>query len=414
MLVDLFRKIYKTLNTRVVHGVQKEVMPISEQKAILSAFPEPKDDYERSFYKYQCFCRYCYYKKNWMLVLYNLGAMVIYPFAFFLFKKRGASKKKSEISYDAVVENVPRLRNDDVIPEELAASFETVKEIEALDYMSGYLCPKAVEICRILKKRYFWSFYFRMIVMIKLALFSQYLYDYNPKNIVFYSVEREFSGPLQTLLCEQEGAKYIAFMHGDYLYALTFAFQKYSHYYTWDEAYNRMFREVKCDCPMSVYRPKKLSGIAKKLDDHECKYFATYYFSAENREKAERIHAVFQSFAKRGLRCKIRPHPRFSDIPMLQEVFADMDMEDTKNYSLADSITDSVYTIGLNTTVLSEAFFSGKKVVIDDISSPEEYLELKDKQYIMLKREHVLLSALVSEITACNKYDSSYLFCKEC
>lgn len=410
MLVDFLKRIYKKLNTDVVHGVQQKVMPLDEQKKFLASFPEPKDVYERSFYKFQCFCEYCYYKKKWMLILYNLGAMVLCPFVFAVFKKRGAKQVKSEVSYDAVVENVPRLRNEDVIPEELAASFNTVKEIEELDYMSGYLTPKAAEICKNLRKRYFWQFYFRTIVMIKLALFSRYLYEYNPKKIAFYSVEREFSGPLQTLLCEQEGAEYICFMHGDYLYSLAFAFQKYSHYYIWDDVYNRMFLDLKCDCPMTVYQPKKLSGIAKKLDEHECSYFATYYFSAETREQALKIKEAFLVFEKRGLRCKIRPHPRFSDIAMLSEVFAETEIEDPKNYSLADSITDSVYTVGLNTTVLSQAYFSGKKVAIDDVSAPSEYQELKDRQYIMLNRPHELLSDIVGELADSCPYDESYCF----
>lgn len=410
MFIEFVKRIYKKLNVGVVHNVNNVTMPLEEQKQFFAAFPDPKDVYERSYFKFKCFCKFCYYKKNWMLVLYNLGAMVLFPLVFCVMKKRGTKKVKTTEVYDAVVENVPRLRNNDFLPDELTASFHRIKEIENLDYMSGYLIPSAVEICKVLRKRYFWHFYFRMIVMIKLALFSMYLYEYNPGKIVFYSVEREFSGPLQTLLCEKEGSEYVCVMHGDYLYSLSFAFQKYSHYYTWDEAYNRMFLDVKCECPMTVYMPKKLSGIAEKLDEHDCKYFATYYFSAETREKAEKIRVVFATFEKYGLRCKIRPHPRFSDIPMLREVFAGTDMEDTGSYTLADSITDSVYTIGLNTTVLSQAYFSGKKVVIDDISSYDEYAELKDKQYIMLSRPHVRLSNLIQTVDDGVGYDETYRF----
>ena len=410
MLVNLVKRIYQKLNRGVVHGATKEVMPIQDQKAFAAAFPVPRDDYERSFFKFQCFCEFCYYKKKWMLVMYNICAMFLYPIVFMMLKKQGKNKKKSNVSYDGVFENVPRLRNDDVIPDELVASVQSVKEIESLDYMSSFLCPNAIAICKELKKRYFRHFYFRIIVMIKLALFSKYLYEYNPKKIAFYSVEREFSGPLQTMLCEQEGAEYISFMHGDYLYSLCFAFQKYSHYYTWDEAYNKMFRQLRCDCPMTVYKPKKLNGIAKKLDEHECPFFATYYFSAESRACAEKIHEVFEAFDKHNLRCKIRPHPRFSDIPMLREVFADMYIEEPREYPLADSITESLYTIGLNTTVLSQAYFSDKKVVIDDISKPEEYLELREKQYIMLNRPHVLLSSLIEEVKTQNRYDDSFCF----
>lgn len=410
MIVEFLKNIYKKLHGNSVHGAQNERLSVGEQKKYLEKFADPKDDYERSFFKFKCFCEYCYHKKKWLLFIYNLGAMVLYPFIYWGLKARGAGKKKSEFSYDAVVENVPRLRNYDVIPDELTNSFHSVKEIEEIDYKKAFLSPKAIEICKVLRKRYFLHFYFRLIVTIKLAQFNEYIQDYNPKKIVFYSCEREFSGPLQTLLCEMEGSEYISFMHGDYLYAICFAFQRYSRYYTWDAAYNSMFKKLRCNFPMTIYQPKKLSGIADCLDEHECGFFATYYFSDETQECAEKIHSVFQEFENAGLKCKIRPHPRFSDTEMLKRVFADMVIENPINYSLADSITDSLYTVGLNTTVLSQAYFSGKKVVIDDISMRKQYLELKEKEYIMLNRPHVLLTDVRKEVKENNHYDSTYKF----
>ena len=410
MLMQLLKNIYKNLNGNSVHGANRKRIPIKKQKEYLEMFDAPKDDYERSFFKYKCFCEFCYYKKKWLIVIYNIGAMLLYPFVFKKLKAKGINKKKSEQCCDAVVENVPRLRNDDVIPEELTRSFGTIKEISELDYKKIYLTSKAIEICKILRKRYFWHFYFRLITTVKIAQFNEYIQEYNPKMIVFYSCEREFSGPLQTLLCESEGTEYVSFMHGDYLYSLCFAFQRYSRYYTWDEAYNQMFSKLKCDCPMIVYRPKKLEGIADCKDEHQCKYFATYYFSDETRQCAEIIYSIFHKFEKEKLRCKIRPHPRFSDIDMLKSVFPDIEIEDPSNYSLADSITDSLYIVGLNTTVLSQAYYSGKKIVIDDISMHDQYLELKEKEYIMLNRQHILLSDVVKELNENNHYDATYQF----
>lgn len=409
-MVTFLKNLYKKLNTGVVHGSGKKTMPLDAQKRFLEAFPEPRDDYERSYFKYRCFGAYCYYGRKWMLTLYNLGAMVLLPYVTLVLKRRGKGRKITETPVDAVVENVPRLRNEDVIPDELTAAFTSVHQIESLEYQKGFLTAEGAAICSRLRSRYFWQFYFRLIVTIKLALFNHYLYDYGPKVIAFYGVEREFPAPLQTLLCEELGAEYVSFMHGDYLYALCFAFQRHSRYYTWDEAYNRMFTQLRCRFPMTVYQPRKLSGIARKQEEQECGFFATYYFSDETRACAEKIREVFDCFARQGLRCKIRPHPRFSDLPMLREVFAGYHIEDPGACPLADSITDSVYTVGLNTTVLSQAYFSGKKVAIDDISMPEAYLELKDKQYIMLNRPHALLSQLMAEMEEQNPYDASCRF----
>jgi hypothetical protein len=171
-----------------------------------------------------------------------------------------------------------------------------------------------------------------------------------------------------------------------------------------------MFESLRCEFPTTVYRPRKLSGIAQNIPEQKCDYFATYYFSAETRECAERIAAVFRELESYHLRCKIRAHPRFSDHAMLAEVFAGIAIEDTTTHTLAESITESLYSVGLNTTVLSEAYFSGKKVAIDDVSDPEQYESLKDRGFIMMSRPHALLTELAAQMKTENPYDESYRF----
>ena len=410
MLYNFIRKIYKSINAKAVsnNGVEKERMPLEQQRAFLASFAEPKDDFERSYYKYQCFFEYCYYDRKWQKVIYNIGAMIVLPFVRWKFKKKQVTPYGKPA--DAVIENVPRLPNADVIPEELKAKYTNVYDLTEINYGECYLDETADNICKELKHRYFWHFYFRLIVMIKMALFNSYIERYSPKAIVFYSIEREFSGPLQTYLCEQKGVRYEAFMHGDYLYSVCFAFMRFSAYYTWDEAYNRMFEELRCQFPMTTYVPEKLKGIAEKLDEHDCKYFMTYYFSDETRKCAEVVRDIFDEFRKAGLRCKLRPHPRFSDMEMLGDVFRDYEIEKPREYSLASSITETLYTVGLNTTVLSQAYFSGKTVVIDDMTMPAQYQELADKGYIMMNRPHLCLSEVLGQIRDGCPYDESYQF----
>lgn len=410
MITSILKKIYKLINSKVVHGADVERMPYSKQIEYLHNFSNPSDDFERSFYKYKCFCEYCYFKRKWVLVFYNIGALLLLPSVHA--KLRKADKATSLIEkVDAVIENVPRLPNTDVMPIELREKYKKVKEIESIDYEKSILSEIGEEIYIELRKRYFFHFYFRMIVLQKLGQFSNYLKCYQPDMIAFYSCEREFSGPLQTLLCEKSGAKYISFMHGDYLSTLSFAFQRYSVYYVWDESYVKMFEALRCKSPMPVYRPEKLKGIATAIDEEKCTYFATYYFSDETREEATEIYKIFDKFEKNGLRTKVRPHPRFSDISMLNEVFSDIEIEDPCKCTIAESITNSLYTVGLNTTVLSEAFFSGKKVVIDDVSNPRKFTSLDERGYVMIRRPHILLSKLKNGLY--KTYDKRYDFYKQ-
>ena len=200
-------------------------------------------------------------------------------------------------------------------------------------------------------------------------------------------------------------------MHGDYLSTLSFAFQKYSVYYIWDESYKMMFEKLKCVSPMIVYRPGKMKGIATLIDEKDCTYFATYYFSDETKAEVTTIANIFKKFENQGLRTKVRPHPRFSDMKMIKEVFKDVEIENPQMCNLGDSISQSLYSIGLNTTVLSEAYFSGKKVVIDDLSNREKYEWLEKRGYIAMKRPHLLLSVLKDKIY--KEYDDRYAFYKK-
>lgn len=409
MIISALKELYRIINSKAVHGVDIERMPYNDQMEYLKRFPDPRDDFEGSYFKYKCFAEYCYFKRKWILVFYNIGAMFLLPFVYSKMKKANNSKRLIE-KVDAIIENVPRLPNADVIPEELRDGFRTIKEVDHIEYTDSCLTDKANEIYKELRKRYFFHFYYRMIVLQKLGQFSMYLKCYAPKAIVFYSCEREFSGPLQALLCERSEAEYISFMHGDYLSTLSFAFQRYSVYYVWDEAYQKMFEELRCCCPMPIYRPKKLKGIAEVIDEQKCSFFTTYYFSDETRAEAEIIHEVFSEFKKYGLRTKVRPHPRFSDLEMLQDVFYDIEIEKPEDRSLGDSITCSLFIVGLNTTVLSEAYFSGKKVVIDDISNVDKYKQLDERGYVMTRRPHMLLSELREKIY--RNYDNSYAFYK--
>lgn len=399
--------MYSYFNGEAIGNPEHTRMSIKKQKEYLSFFDDPKDEYERSYYKYKCFCKSCYYGRNYLLVLYNIGALCIYPFIYWKLIKRGKGKRKVNSRVDAVIENVPRLPNYDVIPLEIKEKYKEIYEITEINYQNAYLSSVSLEACKELRKRYFLSFYFRLITTFKLAQFNQYIQDYNPNAIVFYSCEREFSGPLQTYICEKEGVSYESFMHGDYLYDICFAFQRYTKYFTWDETYNAMFDDLRCEFKKKVYRPKKLQGIAENIDPHECRYYATYYFSSETREYAQNVRSVFNEFINQGLRCKVRPHPRFSDMNMLEEVFDGIEIENFTKWSLAESVTSSLYIVGLNTTVLSQAYFSGKKVVIDDISSIKEYNTLVEKNFIMLKRTHILFSELQRNS---NVYDQSYRF----
>ena len=73
-------------------------------------------------------------------------------------------------------------------------------------------------------------------------------------------------------------------------------------------------------------------------------------------------------------------------------------IENPKEISIKESLSRTKYAVGLATTVLSEAYFEGRTVVIDDISSKEKFDNLERRNFICLRRPHFLLSELMAEI----------------
>ena len=116
------------------------------------------------------------------------------------------------------------------------------------------------------------------------------------------------------------------------------------------------------------------------------------------RELKERLDIL----AKRGLKCKVRPHPRATDMAAFHQIFdgGAVETEDVRQVSLKDSVENSEYIASVCSTVLSEAYASKMKIVIDDMSSYITIDDLRDRMYINLKRPHLLLSELLRQVKA--------------
>ena len=93
----------------------------------------------------------------------------------------------------------------------------------------------------------------------------------------------------------------------------------------------------------------------------------------------------------------MRPHPRWSNLEQLKLVFDKMniEIEQCNIVPVKDSILDSEVVVGTFSSVLTEAYYLGKKVYIDDVSDPALIKELVMKKYFLLGKEVGLLSELL-------------------
>lgn len=390
-LFDALKKIYVRLNTGQLKDFEKKHPSRLQQDRYLAKMEDTDDYYKISFNKYKCVCFYHY--NRLILLAYNLGSLFLLLPVLFFFNRRHINhveRTKSRI----IVRQSKILGYKDIMPDQLANNYDVIGY--TTNYSDIYLDKDSNRILWKAFTKHPLSFYYLLVLMTRLARQSTIANRENPEIICTYAGEREFSDPILTMYSEKRGIFYYGFMHGDFMYQIDHAFMKYSCYWVWDKHYTRMFTELRCKQKMIEYTPQKYKPLPIKVkSEEECEYYATYYFSGESKKSIDELVVVFNLLRDIGKKCKIRPHPRFSNLQYLQESFADYTIEDTKTISLAQSLENSYLIVALNSTVLSEAYHSGKIVVIDDISDKHNYQELKDKEYILYSKANYRLSEIL-------------------
>ncbi len=391
--MSAIRNLYKKF---VVSEIKNSdtVPDVAEWKILLANLGEPADALDAAFKKFQCRSRYMPKKKELVLdaaaeaVLLRADLRVRKPIGRLKDPEKGVLllETRKEIDYH------------EVAPDELFARYPVLRTTpSSRKTVYGELLEEAVPIYREARCRYRAHPYFVLFLLKELTKHSRYLLENNPEATALFIEERNLASPVIRKLYEDSGRKLISFMHGEYLLQLIQAYMSFSEYWVWDEQYVDMFsRELRCGIgEYHVYTPRKLRK-KWRLEDIEPEYFCTYYFSGESERSVRAVAEVFHQLRAQGKRCLVRPHPRYSHRELIDSVFGDM-VEDPRSVSMEKSLGRTRYAVGLSTTVHSEAFVEGRTPVIDDRTDPTAFRNLADREYIALKRPHLLLSELIEE-----------------
>lgn len=392
-------EIIKRIYSKLVVGSIKETdfePNVDEWYAFLDKLPEPQDYIDEAYNKF--LCRNFHYGK---LKSFILDFCALPLLAAGVVKSLFVKKHLPEIDgKKLIIERKRDVAFEDIFPEELYGQYDTALAVEDLrnkKELNFEYAAEAKEIFSEVYKRYWNKPYFMLWCYRELGKHSEYILQYNPSSIAVYVEERNIAGPLIRKLYESTGRKYISFMHGEYLLRLIQAYMSFSEYYIWHPSYVETFGDIlHCNIGKYVlYRPKKLQkkwDLEKDIPD----YYCTYYFSAESKESIRKIGEIFKQLEEKGKKCKVRPHPRYSQLQEIEKNFSKEMIEDPKQVSIETSLRRTKYVVGLATTVLAEGYYEGREIVIDDIGSPEKYGNLVKRRFVTLSLPHILLSELVA------------------
>lgn len=361
-------------------------VPMARQKVILEGLPEPKDLLKRAYAQYRC---QMMLERPILRAGYQLAAMLLLPVYRRQLLRRPASRK--EETADAVFAfGGP----DTILPCSLRQEYPGIRQVR--DFQNAlFLTREDCSFLRELARRYPTAFYFRFKCMAKLAMYRSLYETYRPKAIIV-SEEYSYTSSFLTEYCHRLGVEHINVMHGDKLYDIHDTFFCFDRCYIWDQFYRDLFCELRAEptqfrmeMPPSM-QPWDAQDVEKAVD-------YTYYLQAETSQMLEKIAKSLQTLQKSGAVVAVRPHPLYSDMETVRRLFSDFEIEETAEVGIETSILRTRHVIGLYSTVLYQAHINHVPVVIDDLTAPERFAQLKSLRYIMLDKPHGLLSALLQE-----------------
>lgn len=386
----LILKLYRQL---ALSGLKNFNKPSDAQVwyEFLESLPPASTSQQRSLNKYFCRLYYFGFFRRLVFQLGSIGGILTTVIPGFLRKQIPTHTEEA----DAVLVET-KIDYKDILPTELLERYPQMKIVKDERERLRLSREARSFFLRIWRKNLLRPYYVLWIYR-ELAFFSQLYEKYRPNSIIVYVYERSVASPIITEYLETKGSKFISFMHGDYTLQLIHSYTQFSEFYVWDDHYiETLSGHLKCPADQfRVYRPNKL--LKEFSTEHEPVYI-TYYLGSESDLTLERLGKLFRELKKKGLVCQVRRHPRRQNYQQIAKHFEEDQIQDPQVVSIELSITQSEYIASLNSTVMSEAYYGGKKIVLDDWADPLKYQSYVARRGITTTKYHMLLSELITDV----------------
>lgn len=356
-------------------------VPVEEQLAYMSSLGEPKDDIDRSYKQFLC---QEFFSPWWVRTFWFLASCFAIPVVVGLYlwkgRKCGFVRKVATIAEDKGM--------NEIIPDELTEKYD----IGYKEWNSGACLTKEdlKYICSCYLHLYQPYFVFKAIMQV--AAYSSRITKYQIERLITHA-EFSFCSSLLTDYCHHRGVKLINVQHGEKLLYIRDAFFHFDECYVWDIHYANMLIQLHAEpTQFRIAVPPSLKIDTKVHQNPSCYADYKYYLAADNEEEIRNI-VLLMAFAKRdGKTVKYRIHPRYTDLNILRKYVTEDEIELPKDVNILDSISNVEYAVGSYTTVLLQTYLSGKKVLLNDVTFPDRYRQLKEYGYILAKDEMEKLS----------------------
>ncbi len=377
ILIEIAKTIFK--NSESIFQLDTK-----KQKQILNAFPKPKDLFERSYFQYKCQMK----KQSALLVTAeNIMALTLLPI--YYIKLALARIDILQLAGEKCAVFLTSGITIQTIPECLSKEYNEIIPCKIVEE-NMHIGKQEKNLLYKLFIRYWYSPYFIFKCMLKIGMYASIIEKYNPKAIITCN-EYSYTSSVLTEYCRMRVVEHINVMHGEKLFNIRDSFFEYERYYVWDEHYIILLTDLRADNKQfRIAIPP--SVILDCKNNQEPLYDYTYYLAGEKTRTLITIRDFLLNTGVPSSRICIRYHPRYRNVNEIMHIYKGFHIESPTEVPLNISLSRTKYPVSLYSTVLYQAYESGKKIIIDDITDNVKYKKLKELRYIMLEKPHGKLS----------------------
>lgn len=384
--MTLFQTVKKIGTNRMMKTDALFEFSIDKQKKILRDLPEPKSALERSYFQYKCQIKRM---KKIDVFLQNMGSVILLIYYLFSIKQSNSNS----LDYKTLTKRVIFFKNglsDTIIPSSIKKEYTQIIQCNYEDCFR----LSTHDYRRIFKVlcQYPFSPMFTFKILIRMAAYRAQIDVFRPQAIMVSS-EYSYVSSYMTEYLEDLGIEHINIMHGEKLFTISDAFVRFSRFYVWDEHYVKLFRKLRAgENQFVIERPACLEFAVSKVKKN---IYLKYYLGDESEGDLKKIALILRQLKVLGKRVVIRPHPRFSDLQLVKQIFYDFEIENVKT-NIEKSVLETEYVVALFSTVLYQAYCNNVKFVIDDCTNSEKFIKLKRMDYICFDKKYMCLSQILS------------------
>lgn len=356
-----------------------------EQNDFLKKMKDPNDDIDRSYNQFRG--RHFFYHgfkeiAAETISVFALPVYIIYCIIQYIFRARAVQEMQAVGDFN---------KFEEVIPNSLREEFEINNSV----WNKGRIlsCNDVLLLCKIFLRHPIPCFVFK--TAIKLSYYKYMICCYHPKAIIVHN-EASYVGSILTKYCNDFGIEHINVQHGEKLYYIGNAYFRYNRCYVWGEHYKQMFLNLKAEpSQFRIEIPESFNINVEKHFKNEYYSDYKYYLQVYDENQLRSIIKSLDFVLRKNETYKFRPHPRFSNIKLLESLVDKSRIEYPNEVPILESIASTKYAVGSFTTVLNQAYYANIEVIFDNVTYKDTFDKLGDLNYIFANEDTNKLSQYV-------------------